>query len=97
MEEGNRRMLERERYQIEQILELDLEELQVEEVDEFHDSSDDDNNNNHHRDLTYFPLFHFVPLFSFYLTITVFHFHDLSMKIVPLDQFEFSIFVVWYW
>lgn len=45
-------MLERERYQIEQILELDLEELQVEEVDEFHDSSDDDNNNNDHRDLT---------------------------------------------
>lgn len=48
-EEDNnrRRMLERERYeryQIEQILQLDLEELQVEEVDVFHDSSDDDNN-----------------------------------------------------
>lgn len=33
---------ERERHQIEQILELDLEELLVEEVDELHDSSDDD-------------------------------------------------------
>ncbi|KAL5558637.1 hypothetical protein UlMin_034848 [Ulmus minor] len=32
----------RERHQIEQILELDLEELLVEEVDELHDSSDDD-------------------------------------------------------
>lgn len=52
-EEDNnrRRMMERERYeryQIEQILQLDLEELQVEEVDVFHDSSDDDNNNNNH-------------------------------------------------
>lgn len=35
-------MRERERQQIEQILELDLEELQVEEVDELHDSSEDD-------------------------------------------------------
>ncbi|PON67854.1 PUA-like domain containing protein [Parasponia andersonii] len=33
---------ERERHQIEQILELDLEELLVEEVDSLHDSSDDD-------------------------------------------------------
>lgn len=40
MEDEN--MSERERQQIEQILELDLEELQVEEVDEFRDSSDDD-------------------------------------------------------
>ncbi|KAJ7958836.1 ATP-dependent protease LA (Lon) domain protein [Quillaja saponaria] len=36
------RLLERERHQIEQILELDLEELQVEEVDDLHDSSDED-------------------------------------------------------
>jgi cereblon len=35
----NERLLERERYQMDQIRELDLEELQVEEVD---DSSDDD-------------------------------------------------------
>ncbi|XP_062097892.1 uncharacterized protein LOC133803791 [Humulus lupulus] len=33
---------ERERHQIEQILELDLEELLVEEVDDLHDSSDED-------------------------------------------------------
>lgn len=33
---------ERERQQIEQILELDLEELQVEEVDDLHELSDDD-------------------------------------------------------
>ncbi|PNX64573.1 hypothetical protein L195_g062182, partial [Trifolium pratense] len=45
-EDNRRRILERERYQIEQILQLDLEELQVEEVDDFHYSSDDDNNNN---------------------------------------------------
>lgn len=36
------RILERERYQIEQIRELDLEELQVEEVDDLEDSSDDE-------------------------------------------------------
>lgn len=36
------RLLERERQQIEQIRQLDFEELQVEEVDDFHDSSDDD-------------------------------------------------------
>jgi cereblon len=36
------RILERERHQMEQIRELDLEELQVEEVDGLHDSSDDD-------------------------------------------------------
>lgn len=46
MEEDDRRILERERYQIEQIRELDLEELQVEEVDDLHDSSDEDH---HHR------------------------------------------------
>lgn len=38
----NERLLERERHQMEQIRELDLEELQVEEVDGLHDSSDDD-------------------------------------------------------
>lgn len=36
------RLLEMERSQMEQIRELDLEELQVEEVDDLHDSSDDD-------------------------------------------------------
>lgn len=36
------RLLERERQQIEQIRQLDFEELQVEEVDDFHDSSDND-------------------------------------------------------
>lgn len=35
-------ILEIERYQMEQIRELDLEELQVEEVDDLHGSSDDD-------------------------------------------------------
>lgn len=39
------RILERERYQIEQIRELDYEELQIEEVEQLHESSDDDNNN----------------------------------------------------
>ncbi|XP_012570656.1 uncharacterized protein [Cicer arietinum] len=51
MEENDRRILEREMYQIEQIRQLDLEELQVEEVDDFQNSSDDDDNNNH-RDPT---------------------------------------------
>lgn len=41
-EEMDDRILERERHQMEQIRELDLEELQVEEVDGLHDSSDDD-------------------------------------------------------
>ena len=41
-EEERRIFLERERYQIEQIRQLDLEELQVEEVDDLDDSSDDD-------------------------------------------------------
>ncbi|KAH7574286.1 hypothetical protein ACOSQ2_008672 [Xanthoceras sorbifolium] len=36
------RLLESERHQIEQIRELEFEELQVEEVDDLHDSSDDD-------------------------------------------------------
>lgn len=39
----DQRLLERERHQIEQILQLDNEELQVEEVDYLHDSDDDDN------------------------------------------------------
>nr|XP_004514630.1 protein cereblon-like isoform X3 [Cicer arietinum] len=52
MEENDRRILEREMYQIEQIRQLDLEELQVEEVDDFQNSSDDDDNNNH-RDPTH--------------------------------------------
>ncbi|KAF3446727.1 hypothetical protein FNV43_RR11907 [Rhamnella rubrinervis] len=43
-------MRERERQQIEQILELDLEELQVEEVDELHDSSEDDRDATHGYD-----------------------------------------------
>lgn len=43
MENENRRILERERYQIEQIRQLDLEELQVEEVDDLNYSSDDHN------------------------------------------------------
>jgi cereblon len=51
-DDNRRRILERERYQIEQILQLDLEELQVEEVDDFHYSSDDDNTNNNHLHLT---------------------------------------------
>ncbi|XP_038885491.1 protein cereblon isoform X1 [Benincasa hispida] len=37
----DQRLLERERHQIEQILQLDNEELQVEEVDYLHDSDDD--------------------------------------------------------
>lgn len=37
------RIRERERLQIEQIRELDFEELQVEEVDDLHDSDSDDN------------------------------------------------------
>lgn len=37
----NERVLERERHQIEQILQLDNEELQVEEVDYLPDSDDD--------------------------------------------------------
>lgn len=36
------RILERERYQIEQIRELDDEELQIEEVEGLPDDSDDD-------------------------------------------------------
>lgn len=40
------RILARERQQMEEIRELDLEELQVEEVDDLHDSSGDE------RDLT---------------------------------------------
>ncbi|XP_059657146.1 uncharacterized protein LOC132303760 [Cornus florida] len=39
------RILERERYQIEQIRELDSEELQVEEVEDLQDSSEDDETN----------------------------------------------------
>lgn len=38
----DRRILETERHQIEQIRELEFEELQVEEVDELNDSSEDD-------------------------------------------------------
>lgn len=38
------RILERERYQMEQIRELDSEELQIEEVEGLHESSDDDDN-----------------------------------------------------
>ncbi|XP_030530618.1 uncharacterized protein LOC115741052 [Rhodamnia argentea] len=38
----DRSIIERERHQIEQIRELDFEELQVEEVEDAHDSSDDD-------------------------------------------------------
>jgi cereblon len=45
------RIRERERLQIEQIRELDFEELQVEEVDDLHDSDSDDNND----DLSSFP------------------------------------------
>lgn len=41
------RILERERYQIEQIRQLDLEELEIEEVDGNHESSDDDQESNH--------------------------------------------------
>lgn len=37
----DQRLLERERHQIEQILQLDNEELQVEEVDYLPDSDDD--------------------------------------------------------
>uniref|UniRef100_A0A5B7BA39 Protein cereblon n=1 Tax=Davidia involucrata TaxID=16924 RepID=A0A5B7BA39_DAVIN len=39
------RILERERYQMEQIRELEFEELQIEEVQGLHDSSDDDEAN----------------------------------------------------
>ncbi|KAL6985476.1 hypothetical protein U1Q18_018851 [Sarracenia purpurea var. burkii] len=40
------RLLERERYQMEQIRELESEELQIEEVDDLGDSSDGDEANN---------------------------------------------------
>ncbi|CAN8315118.1 unnamed protein product [Cochlearia groenlandica] len=42
MDDGDDRILERERLQIEQIRELDFEELQVEEVEDLRDSDDDD-------------------------------------------------------
>ncbi|XP_057721985.1 uncharacterized protein LOC130936032 [Arachis stenosperma] len=41
-EEERRILLDRERYQIEQIRQLDLEELQIEEVDDILESSDED-------------------------------------------------------
>nr|DAD48867.1 TPA_asm: hypothetical protein HUJ06_018804 [Nelumbo nucifera] len=44
------RILENERLQMEQIRELDLEELQVEEVDDTHNSSDDDSDPSRHGD-----------------------------------------------
>lgn len=44
--DNNERLLERERFQIEQIRELDSEELQIEEVEGLHDSSDDEQQTN---------------------------------------------------
>ncbi|KGN62799.1 protein cereblon isoform X2 [Cucumis sativus] len=59
----DQRLLERERHQIEQILQLDNEELQVEEVDYLHDSDDDDNDDrdaiNGHGGTEAFPEFTF--------------------------------------
>lgn len=63
MEDDQRRILERERYQIEQIRQLDLEELQVEEVDDLYYSSDD--NPRHPHNPTYITSFSLSIRFSF--------------------------------
>lgn len=55
----NQRLLERERRQIEQILQLDNEELQIEEVDYLPDSDDDRDAGNGHGGTEAFPAFTF--------------------------------------